>query len=121
MKVYKIIFITALILNLIWEYLHFGLYRAIHPIVTQSYSLFLASLWDASWITVIFLLTRRFGLGVFIFITLVFSVVVEWSALYLNFWQYEDTMPLVPLLGTGLSPTIQLAVTGYLTEKIFKL
>lgn len=41
------------------------------------------------------------------------AVVMEKWGLSTGRWVYSAAMPIIPLLGTGLTPTIQLAVTGF--------
>lgn len=48
------------------------------------------------------------------------AVAVELWALETGRWAYGAAMPIVPILKTGLTPTIQLAITGYLTQKIYE-
>jgi hypothetical protein len=38
------------------------------------------------------------------------AVVVEWKALASGWWSYADVMPIVPVLGVGLWPLLQLTL-----------
>ena len=49
-----------------------------------------------------------------------FSTAIEWHALATDRWGYQATMPIVPMLGTGLSPTVQLALLGLATYAVFR-
>jgi len=42
---------------------------------------------------------------------------MEWYALTTSRWAYNVLMPIIPLLGTGLTPTIQLGLLGHLSYK----
>ncbi|WP_035993598.1 hypothetical protein [Leptolyngbya sp. KIOST-1] len=47
-------------------------------------------------------------MGIFVLVGVVVTVVFELFATgILNLWQYADTMPIVPLLGTGALPFLQ--------------
>ena len=55
-----------------------------------------------------FLAPRRRDVAVFTLTGFVITVVFEWLATGpLGRWTYADTMPVVPLLGIGLLPTLQ--------------
>lgn len=101
------IFGIALILNLVWEFLHVRLYTTQ---VTSTYLVW-QSVKDALWISLAYLLAPNvyvFALGLF-----VFAYVVELHALRTKRWEYTKSMPLV--FGVGLSPLLELAVTGVAT------
>ncbi len=112
------IFILAFLLNFAWESLHVVLYAGNH-----SKMLPWATLFDAVFITALgflFLhydyLRKRIWLSVIIGI--VAAVIIEYIALASGWWTYNPSMPRVPLLGTGLTPTMQLGLLSYI---IFKL
>ena len=44
---------------------------------------------------------------------IVVAVLIELWALQTGRWAYTGAMPLVPFLGAGLTPTIQLGFLGY--------
>jgi uncharacterized membrane protein len=46
------------------------------------------------------------------------AVYIEYYAIGTDRWAYDALMPIVPFLGTGLTPTVQLGFLGYLTFKI---
>jgi len=48
---------------------------------------------------------------------LLVALTLEAWALHTGRWAYTNAMPLIPLIGLGLTPTVQLALTGYLTQK----
>jgi hypothetical protein len=48
------------------------------------------------------------------------GIVIEKWALYTGSWAYGALMPIVPWFNIGLTPTIQLALTGFLVQKVIK-
>lgn len=58
------------------------------------------------------------GSAIIIFITVgvAVTVVLEWhAAIVTERWQYDENMPVLPLLGTGISPLLQWIVLPVLT------
>lgn len=101
------VFGIALILNLVWEFFHVRLYT------TQVSSTYLVwqSIKDALWISLAYLLAPNvyvFALSLF-----VFAYVVELHATRTKRWAYGPHMPRV--FGVGLSPLLELVVTGVAT------
>jgi hypothetical protein len=47
------------------------------------------------------------------------AIAIELEALKTNRWAYNKNMPLIPIINVGFTPTIQLALIGYLTYAIF--
>jgi hypothetical protein len=120
------IFVLAFVSNWVWENLHSVLY--FHPngeMITQTI-LLQATLFDAVFITVVgivFLLVPylRERLWLSIIVGMVGAIIIEWQALAIGEWAYTASMPLIPLLNTGLTPTIQLGLLSYLIFKLIKL
>jgi len=120
------IFVLAFVSNWVWENLHSVLY--FHPngeMITQTI-LLQATLFDAVFITVVgivFLLVPylRERLWLSIIVGMVGAIIIEWQALAIGKWAYTASMPLIPLLNTGLTPTIQLGLLSYLIFKLIKL
>lgn len=125
------VFAVSYLINLLWEVSHSVLYNwSILPLHNTVYfyvpKILGATLGDAIMLSVIFLVlavyrtgflwirfTRR---GDYIFLVcagLLFAVVVELRAAHLHLWTYASSMPLVA--GMGLTPLIQLAITGLAT------
>lgn len=81
--------------------------------------LFRAALVDAMIITVIAFVAQRFfyqqRFMIMIFLGIAIAIVIEWWALGSGRWAYANTMPLIPLFGSGLTPTIQLSFLGYIS------
>ena len=82
------------------------------------------SLKDGFWISVFFLisvlifkniniLTNKFQLLIFIILTLFFSFIDEKISLKMKRWEYSKQMP--KIFGIGITPLLELAVTGILT------
>lgn len=119
MKKILLIFIIAFALNFIWENLHMVLYDNFRGGPISRFILFQASVADAFYIVLLalpflylkFFKERRW---LIIILGICLAVLNEWFfGLYLGWWQYAPSMPIIPILKTGLSPTIQLGILGY--------
>lgn len=123
MKKSAIIFILAFILNFIWENLHSNLYiHYMNGEITQTI-LLRAILVDALIITTFSLPFLYFDSlkqkGILIIpVCLIIAFVIERWALATQRWNYAELMPIVPILNVGLTPFIQLAITGYVAYMI---
>jgi len=133
MKIIKIIFLASiiLILNLIWEFLHYQLYIDMSGISTFPH-LFLASFTDVFILLVIFSLislahksikwiNHPSKLDYFVLFALAISTsaTIEIINLNLGRWAYTELMPTI--FRIGISPLFQLAVTGILAILIIKI
>ena len=49
---------------------------------------------------------------------IVVSIFIEYWGLGTGRWAYNSLMPIIPFLGIGLTPTIQLGLLGYLSFKL---
>ncbi len=130
-----IIAIVAFIFNFVWENLHDSWY-ADYNIIMRRFFYFGCTLGDVflvffvyglvAWIQKDLLWLKHFPRGGLL-LTLVFSMVIavlaEGIALKLQLWNYNEKMPLVPVIGIGLSPFLQItllpALTFYITHRIF--
>lgn len=113
------IFILAFILNLIWENLHSFLYFHPRGDPIDQMMLLRATLFDALFITLmggLFLKVAYFKerLPYALLFGVIVAIVIELYALETGRWAYNELMPLVPLLKTGLTPTIQLGFLSYI-------
>jgi len=113
------IFIYAFVLNWIWENTHAVLYYHPDGSVMTQWLLIQATLLDALFITgmgILFLSVTYFRkrLWYSIIFGIIVAVVIEWQALSAGYWAYTEAMPIVPILNTGLTPTIQLGLLSYL-------
>lgn len=117
------VFLLSFTLNFIWEHAHAQLYAFYKGGAITDAILLHATFADACIITacaaaylyVPFLHKRLY---VVVGALLAVAVATEWWALTTGRWVYGPDMPLVPLLNTGLTPTIQLALLGYITYRL---
>ncbi|MBU6427312.1 hypothetical protein KGQ27_03735 [Patescibacteria group bacterium] len=122
MKKISLIFILSFILNLIWENLHSYLYADYMGGKITELILLRASVADA---VIISLMSLPFVLipslkgksWIIIFIGILFAVFIELYALNTGRWAYNGYMPLIPILGVGLTPVIQLGLLGYISYR----
>jgi|SRR3989344_928523 len=121
MKKLFAVFIFSFILNAVWENLHSILYMQYKGGEITEAVLLRAALADAIYVTIAIacvwavpLLRARPYLFLMPFFVAL-AVVIEWWALGTSRWAYSELMPVIPLVHTGLSPTLQLAVTWGLT------
>lgn len=117
------VFILSFTFNFVWEHVHAPLYLAYKGGAITSAILLHASFADACIITVcaaayMYVPLLRTRLWLILAALLAVAVGTEWWALATGRWAYGPHMPLVPLLYTGLTPTVQLALLGYVTIKI---
>ncbi|NVM29940.1 MAG: hypothetical protein HWN65_13950 [Candidatus Helarchaeota archaeon] len=132
------IILAAFFLNLLWEVSHSMLYdwdKA--PLINNIYvyipRILGASCLDAFFIFIIILLNsllrrsfqwvhspRKRDYMVLIILGVVAAICIEWVATIFNMWSYNEFMPII--FGVGLTPLIQLAITGafslYVSTKI---
>lgn len=114
---------VAFFLNFFWEVLHSRLYATTLVMGPSALGnlLTLQSLKDAGWILLLYLITmflfrniditkRPAQLVSFVLLALVFSFVDERISVELGRWAYAPAMPTV--FGAGLTPLLELAVTG---------
>jgi hypothetical protein len=113
-----IVFGAAFALNYVWEHLHAVLYLHYKSGSITEGVLLHATLADALFLAGFSLpflfvpwLKQRVWLIIPLGVTLALGI--EWWALESARWAYADTMPVIPILGTGLTPTVQLGLTGY--------
>ncbi len=123
------IFIFSFFLNFVWESLHgFSLFEG-HHIDSGKYVVMMThmSLMDAVTILGIYLAVAFFeknllwlknfnkkNIVVFFVLGLIVAVLAEFNSVYLTKeWQYNSYMPII--FGIGLSPLVQLSITGLLS------
>lgn len=116
LKSFLLLFLFAFSLNLIWENIHSFLY--VHykgGSITEQILLF-AAFADAVFITLLGVLARLLERArVIILGGLLLAISIEKWALLTGRWEYSYLMPIIPLIETGLTPTLQLAVSGYIS------
>ena len=116
------LFIISFFLNLLWEVLHSTLYKTCWemPFNKVQRLLVIMSLKDAFWIIFFFvlatlisnilLLSDTVQFAIFIILCLSFSFTDEKLAIKRKRWEYGKNMP--RFLGVGLTPLLELALTG---------
>jgi hypothetical protein len=124
-KRYLLVFVVAFLLNLIWENLHSVLYVHYQGGPITETILLRASLFDAVFITILLFLIRNIksrGIELYLLLSVSFlvAIAIELFALATGRWAYSPTMSIVPVLGVGLSPIIQLPFLGWFTKKLLK-
>lgn len=118
-----IVFGLAFVFNFVWEWLHSALYLSYQGGPITILVLMRATLFDAIFITVLYSLYSKIKffknkLWVILIISLLSAIIIELYALSTGRWAYNDLMPIIPVINTGLTPTIQLLVLTYLTFKL---
>ena len=116
------IFLLAFALNLIWENLHSVLYFLPSGGRITEIMLLWATFIDALLVVIIsllFLLWPWFSRKIWLVIPIgiFISIIIELRALSAGHWAYAEIMPIIPLLNTGLTPTIQLGLIAYVIYK----
>ncbi|MFA5954656.1 MAG: hypothetical protein WC817_03925 [Patescibacteria group bacterium] len=120
-KKFIFLFLFALILNWVWETTHSVLYVHYQGGAITPFVLLRAALVDAIVILALALLAQKFKLNkstVVVTGGLIIAIVIELWALETGRWAYTAFMPIVPILNVGLTPILQLALTGYISEKL---
>ncbi len=124
------IFVIAFILNIAWENFHSLLYIHYKGNSLTELILLRAAFFDAVVITILSypflkLTTLKGKLWVMIVVLVIFAICLETWALQTNRWAYHDSMPIIPIVQTGLTPTIQLGLLAYIavstSRKIMKI
>lgn len=114
-----LIFIYAFLFNLVWENLHSFLYAHYRGNEITQWILLRATLFDAIFIaalgtlfmSVAYLRDRQWLAVLF---GIIAAVGIELYALQSARWAYNDSMPIIPLLRVGLTPTMQLGLLSYI-------
>ena len=122
MKRIAIIFISAFVLNLFWENLHSFLYTNYMGGKITEFILIRASLFDAILVTImvlpfIYLFSLKNKSWLIIVIGIVVAIFNEWYGLGTGRWAYNQFMPIIPIIKIGLTPALQLGLTGYVSYR----
>jgi len=125
MPTYQKIIIVSFVLNIFWELIHSRLYATCLAMPRKKYYkvIIWASIKDSFWIFIFYLITafifnknilNNYG-AIFLFsiLCLIFSFVDEKISLKLKRWEYSINMP--KIFGVGLTPLLELAITGLIT------
>lgn len=123
MKRIATIFLSALLLNLLWENLHSFLYISYMGGKITEFILIRASLFDAILITLIslpFIYSKllKNKSWLIIIVGIIVAILNEWYGLGTGRWVYSELMTIIPLIDTGLTPTIQLGLLGYISYRL---
>ena len=116
-----ILFILGFGLNFLWENLHFGLYASNTIGISENWLLWYASFVDAIIILGVYLILSllnkkviwkfsKKNLILFSGLLVVVAILIELRAIITGRWIYGTSMPTI--FRIGLSPLIQLAITG---------
>ncbi len=120
MKKIVLIFTTAFVLNVLWENAHSVLYAKYMGNTITEFILLRAALFDACVITLLalpFFYIQMFKKRPWLILVLgvLIGICNEWYGLNTGRWVYTSTMPIIPILKTGLTPTLQLGILGYIS------
>jgi len=124
-KTFFILGLIAFILNIIWEFSHNFLYIDLSGISKYPH-LIIASFTDMLIILGIFVIISlknknlnwiknppRFDYLLVVFLGLIIAIFIEMINLNLGRWEYTGAMPTI--FGIGVSPMVQLALTGVIS------
>jgi hypothetical protein len=120
MSIFKklaIVFLVAFALNLAWEFAHSVLYVSYRGGEITNAILFYVAVMDGLYIFALATLAEFLKINKSAFVVfggLIWAIILELWALKTGRWVYGAAMPIIPILKTGLTPTIQLALTGYI-------
>jgi len=123
----ELVFILALLLNLVWEYAHLPLYDCMdrwnlprkigYPFLASVADavIVLGILYGAGWISG----AAGAGLGtagfwtIHLLAALLVALILEWVAIRENLWSYRSSMPTLTIArrSIGLSPLLQITLT----------
>jgi hypothetical protein len=122
-KKYATVFIISFILNLLWEKSHSLLYIHYKGSEITNLILLRAALFDACVITAAYIISRKSGFlkknGWLVFASgVVYAIILEVWALKTGRWAYNEIMPVIPLIKSGLTPVVQLSLMGYISFKL---
>jgi hypothetical protein len=132
-----ILIAVSFALHLGWEYMHYGLYSGYEEWNGTAAVYWLASVGDVLYTLGAFALVSAIKKtyewmntatlsDYLMLVTLGFLIAlfVEYKGLALDRWQYLPEMPLIPILGVGLSPVLQmtilLPITFFITQWVSK-
>ena len=113
------IFLCAFISNFLWENLHSYLYVHYKGHAITEVTLIHATLFDAVFITIIGLVcikVRYFRKRIWYApcFGLIAAIALERYALGTGRWAYTSLMPVIPVLGVGLTPILQLPLLSFM-------
>ena len=114
------LFFVAFFINLIYEILHSVLYKTCleAPLKKYIYLILKGAIFDGIFIVIFYFFVSIVFDGslqiiAFMVINLAFAFFWEKYSLAKKKWEYSDKMPII--LGVGITPFIQLAITGLIS------
>lgn len=116
-----LVFLLAFALNLVWEFAHSVLYENYRGGEITNSILFYVSVMDGLYILVLTGAAILFKINKSAFVIiggLVWAIALELWAQDTGRWVYGAAMPIIPILNIGLTPVMQLALTGYIAQKL---
>jgi hypothetical protein len=119
-----LVFVLAFTLNWAWEISQSVLYLYYNGGPLTAFILFRAAIADAVMILILIVIAQKITINKSLFIVLtglVLAIAIEIWALQVSHWEYNALMPIIPIINVGLTPTIQLVITGYIVQKIVRL
>ncbi len=118
-----ILIIVSFVAHFVWEYFHFGFYTGYEHWSGSMPVYWLATVGDVLYTLGAFALVSAIKKSYewissatvsdyFMLVTLgcLIALFVEYKGLALDRWEYRPEMPLIPMLGVGLSPILQMAI-----------
>ncbi len=109
-------FLLAFLLNIAWENIHKFLYLHYKGGEITQFILARAALADAAIILMVLFIAsylrkhyRSYAISV---LGIAAAIMIERYALFTGRWSYNELMPVIPVLSIGLTPAIQLWLTG---------
>lgn len=128
------VFVVAFLLNFAWELAQVPLYEGVGRDLQSFLGCLSAAVGDAVFISVVYLALAAYhgsyrwaerrtwkDLLAVLGAGMLFAVGAELVATQLGWWTYSSSMPVVPVLGVGLSPFVQLGFLGVVTVEIVRL
>jgi hypothetical protein len=119
LKYAAVLAVSAFFLHLIWENIQAPLYDGYQSFSQHIPICFIGTLGDVLITLLVFaflwllkkdLLDTRNNFFALAIIGFVIAVAIEQHALLLGKWSYTATMPIIPWLGVGLTPIIQMTI-----------
>lgn len=123
LKKLSLVFILAFIMNWLWEIAHSALYLNYRSKPITAVVLFRAAVFDAIIILALIVLSQKVKMNKPLFVALgglFLAIIIEIWALQTDRWIYRPEMPIIPIIKIGLTPAIQLAITGFCVSKFLE-
>lgn len=118
-----VLILVSFVVHFVWEYLHFGLYTDYDHWIGSVPVYWLATVGDVLYTLGAFALVSaikksyewvpratRADYLMLVALGCLIALFVEYKGLALDRWEYLPEMPLIPILGVGLSPILQMAI-----------